>query len=229
MANRIEDYAVIGNCRSMALVGCDGSIDWMCMPRFDSAACFAALLGGPEHGRWLIAPEKEGLSTRQYRGDTLILETTFETEDGAAVVIDFMNRRDGVSDVVRIVRGLSGTVRMRTELVVRYEYGSVVPWVNKGDDDRLQLTAGPDRMLLDTKVELRGEDMKTVGEFEVSEGEEVTFALNWSLSYTPMPESADPATLLKRTEEFWEEWVGGMKPLGEWSSVVTRSLLVLKA
>src|ERR1700760_2195295 len=170
MANRIEDYAVIGNCRSMALVGCDGSIDWMCMPRFDSAACFAALLGGPEHGRWLIAPAKKAKVTRQYRDTTLILETTFETKDGAVLVIDFMHRRDGMSDVVRIVRGLRGTVAMRTELVVRYEYGSIVPWVNKEDDGRLQLTAGPDRMLLDTKVELRGEDMKTVGAVEGLEG-----------------------------------------------------------
>jgi len=229
MANRIEDYAVIGNCRSMALVGCDGSIDWMCMPRFDSAACFAALLGGPEHGRWLIAPEKTARVSREYRGDTLILETAFETEDGAVVVIDFMNRRDGVSDLIRIVRGLRGTVRMRTELVVRYEYGSVVPWVNKGDDGRQQLIAGPDRMLLDTEVELRGEDMKTVGEFEVAEGDEVSFALNWSLSYKPMPEPADPAALLAQTEAFWTDWVKAMQPLGEWSPVMTRSLLTLKA
>jgi GH15 family glucan-1,4-alpha-glucosidase len=229
MANRIEDYAVIGNCRSVALVGCGGSIDWMCMPRFDSAACFAALLGGPEHGRWLIAPEKEARRTRAYRDDTLILETTFETEDGAVVLIDFMNRRDGVSDLVRIVRGLKGTVRMRTELVVRYEYGSVVPWVSKGEAGRLQLIAGPDRMLLDTEVELRGEDMKTVGEFVVSEGQEVAFALNWSLSYTPVPEPADPAELLKLTETFWTEWIRDVKPKGDWSPVVTRSLLTLKA
>ena len=228
MANRIEDYAVIGNCRSMALVGCDGSIDWMCMPRFDSAACFAALLGGPEHGRWLIAPQKKAKVTREYRDTTLILETTFETKDGAVLVTDFMHRRDGMSDVIRIVRGLRGTVAMRTELVVRYEYGSIVPWVNKEDDGRLQLTAGPDRMLLDTKVALRGEDMKTVGEFEVAEGEEVSFTLNWSLSYKPMPEAIEAAELLKLTEEFWGGWIKAVKPLGEWGPVVTRSLLVLK-
>jgi len=213
----------------MALVGCDGSIDWMCMPRFDSAACFAALLGGPEHGRWLIAPEKTAQVSREYRDTTLILETTFETEDGAVVMIDFMNRRDGVSDLIRIVRGLRGTVRMRTELVVRYEYGSVVPWVNKGDDGRQQLTAGPDRMLLDTEVELRGEGMKTVGEFEVAEGAEVNFALNWSLSYKPMPPPADPTALLEQTESFWSDWVKAMQPLGEWSPVMVRSLLTLKA
>ena len=229
MPNRIEDYAVIGNCRSMALVGCDGSIDWMCMPRFDSAACFAALLGGPEHGRWLIAPTKKAKVTRQYRDTTLILETTFETKTGAVMIIDFMHRRDGMSDVVRIVRGLRGTVAMRTELVVRYEYGSVVPWVSKENDGRLQLTAGPDRMLLDTKVELRGADMKTIGEFEVREGEEVSFALNWSLSYKPIPEPSDPHALLKQTEDFWSGWITAMKPMGEWSSVIARSLLVLKA
>jgi GH15 family glucan-1,4-alpha-glucosidase len=230
MPNRIEDYAVIGNCRSMALVGRDGSIDWLCLPRFDSAACFAALLGGPEHGRWLVAPrDAKAKITRAYRDNTLILETTFETEDGAVVVIDFMNRRDGISDLVRIVRGLRGTVAMRTELIVRYEYGSVVPWVKKEEDGRLQLTAGPDRMLLDTKAGLRGENMKTVGEFDVSEGEEVSFALNWSLSYTPAPPSPDPAELLSQTERFWTEWVGAMKPVGRWSPIVTRSLLTLKA
>jgi GH15 family glucan-1,4-alpha-glucosidase len=229
MANRIEDYAVIGNCRSMVLVGCDGSIDWMCMPRFDSAACFAALLGGPEHGRWLMAPEKAARSTRQYRDTTLILETIFETDDGAVLVCDFMIRRDGTSDVVRIVRGLRGTVPMRTELAVRYEYGSVIPWVNKGEDGRLQLTAGPDRIVLDTTVKLRGEDMKTIGEFAVSEGEEVSFVLTWSLSYKPLPEAVEAAELMKQTEAFWGDWLKPMKPLGEWSPVVTRSLLVLKA
>src|SRR5665213_1837423 len=125
----IEDYAVIGNCETMALVGRDGSIDWLGLPRFDSAACFAALLGDPQHGRWLIAPTARGSRlTRRYRGDTLILETTFEAETGAACVIDFMSRRDGISDLVRIVRGVRGTVAMQTELVVRFEYGSVVPW-----------------------------------------------------------------------------------------------------
>src|ERR1700761_3390304 len=151
MANRIEDYAVIGNCRSMALVGCDGSIDWMCMPRFDSAACFAALLGGPEHGRWLIEPTQKARASRQYLDTTLILETKFETESGAVLVTDFMIRRDGMSDVVRIVRGLRGTVAMRTELVVRYEYGSVVPRVNKEDDGRVQVTAGPATLLVENE------------------------------------------------------------------------------
>jgi GH15 family glucan-1,4-alpha-glucosidase len=230
MPNRIEDYAVIGNCESMALVGRDGSIDWMCLPRFDSGACFAALLGGPEHGRWLIGPAKDGARTsRRYRGDTLILETEFQTETGTAVIIDFMMRRDGVSDIVRLVRGLRGTVEMRTELIVRFEYGSVVPWVMVDGGGQLQMTAGPDRLLLLTPVKLRGEDLKTVGEFTVSEGEEVGFALNWSLSYRPQPEPADAATGLRQSEEFWGDWVGKMKPMGEWSSVMVRSLLTLKA
>jgi len=172
MPKRIEDYAVIGNCQSMALVGCDGSIDWLCLPRFDSGACFAALLGGPEHGRWLVGPAKEGAKvTRRYRGDTLILETEFETETGTAVIIDFMMRRDGVADVIRLVRGLKGNVDMRTELIVRFEYGSIVPWVMDDGGGQLQLTAGPDRLLLLTPVKLRGEDMKTVGEFTVAEGQ----------------------------------------------------------
>ena len=230
MPSRIEDYAVIGNCRSVALVGLDGSIDWMCLPRFDSGACFAALLGKPEHGRWLIAPRaRHAKVTRQYRGDTLILDTHFETNKGAVVVTDFMHRRDGVSDVVRIVRGVRGTMRMHTELIVRFEYGSIVPWVTKDQNGRMQMVAGPARLLLDTDVELHGENMKTVGEFTVSEGEEVTFALNSSASYSPAPRPANPKALLQKSKKFWSDWVGGMKSMGEWSSVTTRSLLTLKA
>jgi len=230
MPNRIEDYAVIGNCESLALVSRDGSIDWMCLPRFDSGACFAALLGGPEHGRWLVGPATDDAKvTRRYRGDTLILETEFETETGTAVIIDFMMRRDGVSDLIRLVRGLKGTVDMRTELIVRFEYGAIIPWVMDDSGGRLQFTAGPDRLLLLAPVRLRGEDMKTVGEFTVSEGEEVGFALNWSLSYRPQPEPADAAIGLRQSEEFWDDWVGKMKPMGEWSSVMMRSLLTLKA
>jgi GH15 family glucan-1,4-alpha-glucosidase len=138
MARRIEDYAVIGNCETMALVARDGSIDWLCVPRFDSPACFAALLGDPSHGRWLIAPSGAVTGvTRQYRGDTLILETVFETADGAVSIIDCLARRAGVSDLLRIVRGRRGTVSMRTELVVRFEYGSIVPWVSRQEDGRL--------------------------------------------------------------------------------------------
>jgi GH15 family glucan-1,4-alpha-glucosidase len=144
---RIEDYAAIGNCESLALVCNNGSIDWLGLPRFDSAACFSALLGTNNHGRWLVAPIADAVRvTRCYRGDTMILETAFETETGAVCVVDFMTRRDGVSDVVRIVRGLRGRVAMHTELVVRFEYGSIVPWVSRRDDGRHEIMAGPDRL-----------------------------------------------------------------------------------
>ena len=143
MSNSIEDYAVIGNCETLALVGRDGSIDWLGFPRFDSAACFASLLGDSRNGRWLVAPvAKDAHVTRHYRNDTLILETVFETGSGAVCIIDFMARRDGASDLIRLVRGIHGKVSMRTELVVRFEYGSVMPWVSRREDGRLQLTAG---------------------------------------------------------------------------------------
>jgi GH15 family glucan-1,4-alpha-glucosidase len=230
MPHRIEDYAVIGNCETMALVGRDGSIDWLCAPRFDSPACFAALLGDPGHGRWLIAPKGEiTRMTRQYRGDTLILETVFETADGAVAVIDCMARRVGVSDLVRIVRGIRGTVSMRTELVARFEYGSVVPWVSHQEDGRLQLTAGPDRLLLDTSVALRGEDMRTVGEFDVRAGEDVGFALSWTPSFRAVPEPLHTAEALTQIESFWSDWTAAFRPMGEWSAAVLRSLLTLKA
>jgi GH15 family glucan-1,4-alpha-glucosidase len=230
MATRIEDYAVIGNCETMALVARDGSIDWLCTPRFDSAACFAALLGDSRHGRWLITPVgKITAVRRQYRGHTLILETVFATAEGEVAVIDFMARRSGVSDLLRIVRGRRGTVPMRTELVVRFEYGSVVPWVSRQDDGRLQLTAGPDRLLLDTNVALHGEDMRTVGEFAVAAGEEYTFALSWTPSFRALPEPLRPAESLVEIESFWSKWTATFKPMGEWSDAVLRSLLTLKA
>ena len=188
MPNRIEDYAVIGNCETIALVGRDGSIDWLCLPRFDSPACFSALLGAPEHGRWLIAPAENGFRTsRRYRGDTLILETVFRTEHGAACLIDFMARRDGSSELVRLVRGLEGEVAMRMELVVRFGYGAITPWVSRQEDGRLQFIAGPDRLLLDTTAPTRGEDFRTLSEFSVGAGQEVSFVLNWSLSFRSPP------------------------------------------
>jgi GH15 family glucan-1,4-alpha-glucosidase len=230
MPSRIEDYAIIGNCETTALVGRDGSIDWLGLPRFDSAACFAALLGEPQHGRWLIAPtEAEMRVTRRYRGDTLILETTFETADGTVSIIDFMARRDGVSDLVRLVRGISGTVAMCTELVVRFEYGYVVPWVLRREDGRLQFTAGPDRLLLDTTVALRGEDMRTVGEFDVEAGQEIGFTLSWTPSFRPAPAPLSASDALAQVEAFWSDWAATFKPMGEWSDAVLRSLLTLKA
>ncbi len=229
MAGRIEDYAVIGNCETIALVGHDGSIDWLGLPRFDSAACFAALLGGSDHGRWLLAAAEDARSTRRYRGDTLILETDFETAEGAARVVDFMSRRDGVSDLVRIVQGLRGTVAMRTELVVRFEYGSRVPWVARLADGRLQLIAGGERLLLDTAVPLRGENMRTVGEFSVSAGEEVSFSLCWTPSFQSAPGKLEAQSALADVEKFWLGWASAFTPAAEWSDAVLRSLLTLKA
>jgi GH15 family glucan-1,4-alpha-glucosidase len=230
MPNRIEDYAAIGNCESMALVGNNGSIDWLGLPRFDSAACFSALLGTTNHGRWLVAPIADAVRvTRCYRGDTMILETTFETETGAVCVVDFMTRRDGVSDLVRIVRGVCGKVAMHTELVVRFEYGSVVPWVSRRDDGRHEIMAGPDRLLLDAGISLRGEDLKTVGEFEVSANDEIGFTLTWSPSYRPAPDPLRRSEALANVEAFWKDWSARHKADGEWSLAVRRSLLTLKA
>ena len=230
MASRIEDYAVIGNCETMALVGRDGSIDWLCLPRFDSAACFSALLGEPQNGRWLIAPKSDDVRViRSYRDDTLILETVFETEMGAVCVIDLMTRRDGVSDLVRIVRGLRGNVCMRTELIVRFEYGSVVPWVSRQEDGRLELTAGPDRLLLDTAVSMRGANFKTVGEFEITAGDEVGFMLSWTPSFRPAPASFLATDALAQADTYWSAWAAQFVRADEWSEPILRSLLTLKA
>jgi GH15 family glucan-1,4-alpha-glucosidase len=229
MPSRIEDYAIIGNCETIALVGRDGSIDWLGLPRFDSAACFAALLGNPNHGRWLIAPtEKEARVTRRYRGDTLVLETNFETDAGAISVIDFISRRDGISDVVRLVRGIRGKVSVRTELVVRFEYGSVAPWVARQADGRLQFAAGPDRLLLDTPIPLVGEDWRTVGAFDVSAGEEISFILSWTPSFRPAPSRLHATDALGEVEAFWLDWKIPFKAPAEWSEAVLRSLLTLK-
>ncbi|MEO6927785.1 MAG: glycoside hydrolase family 15 protein [Casimicrobiaceae bacterium] len=226
----IEDYAVIGNCETLALVGRDGSIDWLGLPRFDSAACFAALLGDPGNGRWLIAPaDTATTSTRRYRPGTLILETTFDTPQGTVCVTDCMSRRDGVSDIVRVVRCIRGKVTMHTEIVVRFDYGATIPWVSRGKDGRLNFVAGPDRLVLDTTVDLRGEDLRTVGDFELRKGEQATFALSWSLSFRAIPDSLDPVAAIGAVQQFWKQWASSFKPAGEWSSVVLRSALTLKA
>jgi GH15 family glucan-1,4-alpha-glucosidase len=229
MANLIEDYAVIGNCQSIALVGRNGSIDWLGLPRVDSAACFAALLGKPEHGRWLIAPAETATRvSRRYRGDTLILETIFETKTGDVALLDFIARRECLSDVVRMVKGMRGTVSMRTEVIARFEYGSVVPWVSRQPDGRLQFTAGPDRLLLDSDIELRGENFKTIGEFEISEGQEVHFILSWTPSYRAAPPPIKAPELLAHVETVWSDWTSAYRPPPEFSEAVLRSLLTLK-
>ena len=233
MPLRIEDYAVIGNGETVALVGRDGSIDWLCLPRFDSGACFCALLGSPEHGRWLIAPAQNDIRiTRRYLGDTLILETVFTTADGSASLTDFMYRRDGSSELVRIVRGLQGQVSMRTDLVVRFDYGAIVPWASQQQDGRLLFVAGPDRLLLDTAVQTHGEDFRTVGDFTVGEGEEASFVLNWSPSFRAAPpplSGAELADACKQVNSYWTGWAAAFKPPERWGDAVLRSLLTLKA
>jgi GH15 family glucan-1,4-alpha-glucosidase len=229
MPSPIEDYAVIGNCETVALVGRDGSIDWLGLPRFDSAACFSALLGEPEHGRWLIAPSEPAEVTRRYRDATLILETTFRTEQGAVSVVDFMSRRQGASDLVRLVRGLEGQVPMRLELIVRFGYGLVIPWVSRHDDGRLQFVAGPDRLLFDAGAPTRGQHFRTVSEFTVGAGEEVAFSLNWSPSYHEPPPRMPCAEALKTVEAFWTDWSAKFEPCRPWNDAVLRSLLTLKA
>ncbi|KWT91637.1 MULTISPECIES: glycoside hydrolase family 15 protein [unclassified Variovorax] len=225
----IEDYALIGDCHTAALVGRDGSIDWLCIPRFDSGACFPALLGGPDHGRWLIAP-CQGVRTvrRRYRDGTLILETEFETDEGAVRVIDSMPLSNERWDIVRIVEGLSGRVRMRTELVIRFDYGSIVPWVHKAHGTVLA-TAGPDTLELHTPVRTHGEQMKTVARFEVGAGERVPFVLNYRPSHEPMQPAIDPEQTLLETQREWLEWSQRGSYQGRWRSEVLRSLITLKA
>ena len=225
----IEDYGLIGDCHTAALVGCDGSIDWLCLPRFDSGACFAALLGAPEHGRWLIAPIAEVRSTRRrYRGETLILETELETETGTARIIDFMPLSNERWDVVRIVEGLRGAVAMRMELIVRFDYGSIVPWVRHAGDT-LIATAGPDTLELFTRVAVRGEHVKSVAEFHVGIGERITFTLNYRPSHEASRNAVDPIQALEATEKEWRAWSGRCTYSGRWRDAVVRSLITLKA
>ncbi len=230
MSNRIEDYAVIGNCETLALVGRDGSIDWLCLPRYDSAACFAALLGEPKHGRWLIAPAADDVRvSRRYCGDTLVLETVFRTASGAVSLVDFMSRRDGASVLVRLVRGLQGEVAMRMELVARFDYGAAVPWVSRQEDGRLQFIAGPDRLLLDAAIATGGEDFRTLAEFTVAAGREASFVLTWSPSFRAPPERLGAADALRQVESFWSGWAAAFAPPGRYADAVLRSLLTLKA
>lgn len=230
MSTRLEDYALIGDCETAALVSRGGSIDWLCWPRFDSPACFAALLGTREHGRWLIeAVDPEARTERRYRGDTLILETRIETGEGAATVIDFMPPRGRNSDIVRLVLGERGRVRMRTELVFRFDYGRTVPWVNRLSDGTHRAIAGPDMVLVHTPVPLRGKDQTTVGEFEVAAGATVPFVLTHGSSHLDPPDPIDPIRSLDTTEAFWTEWTARSQSDGKWADAITRSLITLKA
>ncbi|HEU4577151.1 MAG TPA: glycoside hydrolase family 15 protein [Polyangiaceae bacterium] len=231
MPLRIEDYAIIGDTQSVALVGRDGSIDWMCLPRFDSPACFASLLGDARNGRWLLAPscELSAVPERRYRDGTLILETTFQTAHGKVRVIDTMPPRTRQPDVLRIVEGLEGEVPMRCELVIRFDYGSVVPWVTRFDGGSLRAIAGADALVLRTPVQTHGEDLTTVAEFSIRAGQRVPFVLSWHPSHEPDAPSCDPFRLLDDTESWWREWSRHCRYHGPWREAVLSSLLVLKA
>jgi GH15 family glucan-1,4-alpha-glucosidase len=230
MTLRIEDYGLIGDLQTAALVGLDGSIDWLCFPRFDSAACFAALLGDEWNGRWLLAPEHEVEHVeRRYRDRSLVHELDFHCADGVARVTDFMPLRGEEPDVVRIVDGLEGTVRMRMELVIRFGYGSIVPWVRRYDDDCRVAIAGPDALSLRTAVPVRGVNLRTVAEFTIEAGQRESFVLTWFPSHHRVPDPIDPEEALRQTCDYWNEWLGSSSYEGRWEDAVTRSLMVLKA
>ncbi len=230
MPSRIEDYALVGDCETAALIAREGSVDWLCWPRFDSDACFAALLGSRDNGRWLLRPMQDAARvSRRYRPGTLILETRFETEEGAATVIDFMPVRRNHSHLVRIVRGERGRVAMQFELVLRFDYGSIVPWVTRLEARTLRAIAGPDMVLLRSAVDVRGEDFKTVAEFTVASGQVLPFTLTYAPSHLPPPEPFDAASALEQTESFWTEWCRKGRVAGPLSETVQRSLITLKA
>jgi GH15 family glucan-1,4-alpha-glucosidase len=226
---RIEDYGLIGDLQTVALVSRHGSIDWMCVPRFDSGAIFASLLGDAENGHWTIQPEGDfGSPGRQYRGDTLVLETEFETASGAVRLIDFMPPRGVAPDVVRIVEGVRGSVDMRMELALRFDYGSIVPWVRNLDGTLVGI-AGPDAVAVRTPVELEGRNLRTHARFSVREGDRVPFVLTWFPSNEPLPESVDAEHALADTVEYWDEWARSCTMDGRWREATIRSLLTLKA
>ena len=229
MALPIEDYAVVGDTQTAGLIGKDGSVDWLCFPRFDSGAMFAALLGTEEHGRWLIAPAGDVRAVRRrYRGDTLVLETEFDTDEGTVRLVDFMPPRGEAPDLVRIVEGVRGRVRMRMELRDRFDYGHVVPWVYRQDGD-LVAVAGPDAAWLRTPVVTEHRDRTVHADFSVGPGDSAPFVLTWRASHLPPPRPLDPHAELRGTEEYWREWMSSCRYDGGWQEAVVRSLLTLKA
>jgi len=230
MASRIEDYALIGDLGSAALVGRDGSIDWLCWPRFDSDACFAALLGTAEHGRWLIAPRDSSATiTRRYRPNTLIVETRFESTEGAATLIDFMPPRDGNSCILRLLVGEHGRIDFQSEFILRFGYGATVPWVTRIDERTLRAIAGPDMVIMRSDVRMHGENFKTVGRFTIAAGERVSFSLCYCRSNEPLPLAVNIDESLRATEKFWTGWAAKNRIDGRWNEAVTRSLITLKA
>ena len=232
MPSAIEDYALIGDTHTAALVGLDGSIDWLCLPDFDQGACFAALLGDEEHGRWRLAPD-EGVTSvaRRYRNDTLVLETTFTTDGGRVSVVDFMPVRDGPPQLIRVVMGRSGTVRMASDLRMRFDYGQIVPWV-RTIDDALVAVGGRDGLVLRTPVPMQGRDNRTEGTFDVTAGDRIAFTLAWFPSADAIPsvdDCGDPLVKLARTEAWWHHWAARAVVPDEWPDAVRRSLITLKA
>jgi GH15 family glucan-1,4-alpha-glucosidase len=230
MAERIEDYGLLGDLQTAALVGRDGSVDWLCFPRFDSGSCFAALLGSRDHGRWLIAPDSGGPATdRRYRKDTLVLESDWETSTGRVRVIDFMPPRGKRPDIVRIVEGLEGSVKMRTELIMRFDYGSIVPWVRRLEDETLIAIGGPDALALRTPIDLEPEGLTHTAEFTVRAGDRVPFVLTWFPSAQRAPTPVEPERALAETEAFWLEWIQSCEYDGIYRDAVHTSLIALKA
>ncbi|PBP92958.1 glycosyl hydrolase [Pseudomonas syringae] len=229
MAALIEDYALLGNCETAALVARDGSLDWLCFPRFDSTACFAALLGGDEHGRWKIAPTAEVIAVeRRYRDGTLILETVFETRDGRAMLIDFMPMKTS-GHVVRMVVGLSGRVEFAVDLAIRFDYGSSVPWVERKDAHTLTAVAGPEMLVLRSPVALHPHDHHTASRFHVDEGERKVFTLAYQASFAPLLDQIDADQALETTAAYWREFSDRCPDVGPWTAQVKRSLITLKA
>jgi GH15 family glucan-1,4-alpha-glucosidase len=229
VSSRIEQYAIVGDTQTAALIGDDGSVDWMCAPRFDSDACFAALLGDENSGRWLLAPAAGGRATRRrYHNGTLVLETEFDTPEGSVRVTDFMPIREKTVDIVRIVEGLEGEVPMQMHLTIRFDYGSIIPWV-RDVHGALVAVAGPDALVLRTPVETRGVGHSTVADFTVRRGERVPFTLAWFPSHESVPHAANPTRALSRTMSWWHDWTKKSGYDGEWSEIVQRSLITLKA
>ena len=230
MANRIEDYGLIGDCHTAALVGRDGSIDWLCWPRFDSGACFAALVGDRSNGRWKIAPvEEQSHSRRRYLAETLILETTFETTTGVITITDFMAAHEPSLTLVRLVSGQEGEVEVGMELILRFDYGAIVPWVTRGADRSLHAVAGPDRVVLRTPIAFHGEDLTTVARFTITAGEVVPFALSYGSAHLPPPATIDAGAALSATQAYWTGWSKASAFGGPYAEVMKRSLLTLKA
>ena len=229
MAARIEDYGLIGDLQTAALVSRHGCIDWLCFPRFDSGACFAALLGDEENGRWSLRPASDITSAqRRYRGDTLVLETELACDDGVVRLIDFMPPRGEAPDVVRIVEGVEGTVPMKMRMSIRFDYGSIVPWVRRKDEG-LHAVAGPDALLLATPIDLVGRNLHTEAEFDVAPGDRVPFVLTWFPSNQDLPQHTDAEQALVDTDSFWREWVTDCVHVGRFREPLVRSLVTLKA